>query len=166
LGLNSRELNSHLLLPCIYRDEDEQKKIIEDMAEACLGEIKTDTHPNTAFWIGFRSYGRALLLLSHVIKPRGFSEEAEWRLIFGIEANTGMKLDFRPRGSVLTPFYRWKPDGGIPLRKIIVGATPRMEQAVSVVWSFLEHGSVKIKRIPEEEGFTVEKSRCDYQYWG
>jgi hypothetical protein len=41
-----------------------------------------------------------------------------------------------------------------------------MEQAISVVWSFLEHGSVKVKILPEYGGVQVEKTKCDYQYWG
>jgi Protein of unknown function (DUF2971) len=166
LGLSSKELKHHLLLPCIYKDEEEQKKIIKEIVDDCLSRVAEDTHPGKAQRIAFESYGAALLLLSHIIKPQGFSEEAEWRLIFGMEQHTDMKLDFRPKGNVLTPFYRWKPEGGIPLRKIIVGATPRMEQTISAVQSFLTHGSVKVKIPIEYGGVQVEKTKCDYQYWG
>jgi len=154
LGFNSDDLvilrrREFELVPCLYR-EDEQIRLISEMASIACENLAKDTPPEKVFALQMVKWGAA-------IKDRAFHEEEEWRLV---SARFKPEPIFRAGKSFLVPYVemdltnrhtpRYKMDC---ISSVTVGPTPHPElsqRAVSDVFDRYEvnYGANRLSGVP------------------
>ena len=102
------------------------------------------------------------------MKHPSFAEEREWRAAKLYKGDT-VALRFRPGKSSLIPYI------AIPLpvqhvdkeliKRIVVGPTPKVEEAITAVKMLLRSNGYKVKKFNEETGVEVISSQIPYRDW-
>lgn len=123
---HSIEARQFTLGKCIY-DPAIQDAIVEQAIMRCL-EDELAFPPRTNR--GFRGpLARILFQCGVFFKEPSFSEEREWRLVSSLVWFNDQQLCFRPGRSMIVPYYRlpFEPQGGLPVRSVVVGPCPHMQ---------------------------------------
>ena len=120
----------------------------------------------------------AILINATLFKDNAYFEEKEWRIVilsfdYGIpESNepneSGILVKYRSGVIGITPYIEF-PLGlrtaESPLRKIVVGPTPYMDQAVKGVEMLLEYKGIRLKSKDYPDGVEVVPSKIPYRNW-
>jgi hypothetical protein len=139
--LGGIERHGFILGPCIY-DREVQQRIVDEAIAHC---VQSDLmFPSQRRW-GFHGPLADILFRCGVFfKDSSFEEEKEWRLVSPTIFYHDSRLQFRPRNSMITPYYGLPitSDGGpLPIQYVVVGPCPHMELAASAATSLLmRHG--------------------------
>jgi len=126
--------NTAYLLPCIYK-EDEQKELVRELVNCCsLQDPGEDRETEEMPQINEISFEKAVLLISPMIKDKGFEDEEEWRLIF-----KGGRTDpeFRSGNSSIIPYWKINLNLNKTLYQIVIGPTPLKDQSKNAVRTLL-----------------------------
>lgn len=120
---------------------------------------------------------RRMLLMGLTInattfKNKAFNEEKEWRIVVLLskrdDASLELPLRFR-RGAIgITPYVEFPLELGksrFPLRRIVIGPAPHMEQAVKGVEMCLEAKGIRLKSKDFPDGVEVVPSEIPYRNW-
>lgn len=120
----------------------------------------------------------ALLINASTFKDPAYSEEREWRIVLNLSSSESLddkvsnanRIPVKFRGGILgvTPYVEFplgltQPTS--PLRKIVVGPTPHMDQAVRSVQMLLQDRGIKLKIKDEPQGVEVIASQIPYRNW-
>jgi hypothetical protein len=124
---------------------------------------------------------RATLLMGLTInattfKDNAFNEEKEWRVVVllsrhnnaDLEKSQEMPVKFRSGAIGITPYIEFPLELSTPkspLRRIVVGPAPHMEQAVKGVEMLLEGKGIRLKRKDFPDGVEVVPSNIPYRNW-
>ena len=175
------------LLNCLY-EENDKRSALKSAADILVpsfrkfwgtsGPTPGNSHKNEASLAEFRR--NALLgwvINASTFKDPAFSEEKEWRVVIlgpGREPSKGRKkmldssVKFRSGPMGVTPYVQF-PLGlssrNSPLRRIVVGPTPHMEESVTAVEMVLEDRGIKIRKEGCQAGIEVLPSRIPYRNW-
>jgi hypothetical protein len=138
------------LVRCVY-EPDEQLEVVRAILAMALHTSPERPVVPAAAEATFR---RSMVLLAASLKPSGFREEQEYRIVTP-EIAPG-DLHFRASDSIITPYVPL-PFGRAQPVKILVGPTPHSEESQQSVRALLE-----------KYGFhdtTVEASAIPYRNW-
>jgi hypothetical protein len=164
LGFRSEALGSSAasisgaLAACVYGRE-EQVKIIDEMIGLAVEDVRQlKNHNEDRITALATNFIEQLFSCGALFKDKGFHEEAEWRLISGVQADLG-KYGYRVGKSTLVPYLkfglrgaRW--DGEI--QSATVGPCPHPDDALRAVRGlFAKHGIMG----------DVSLSNVPYRYW-
>ncbi len=118
----------------------------------------------------------AFVVNATLFKNKAFFEEKEWRIVMlpsifpEDRKRDGSKLPVRFRCGTMgiTPYTEFPlglrtPES--PLRKIVVGPTPHMEQALNAIKMLLEDRGVRLKSKDFTDGVEVVPSQIPYRNW-
>jgi hypothetical protein len=117
------------------------------------------------------------IINASTFKDPAFSEEKEWRVVIvgsGREPSNGEKevldgsLKFRSGPLGVTPYVQFPlrlSSGSSPLRRIVVGPNPHMEESVNAVKMILDDRSLKTSKEGCQTDIEVVPSRIPYRNW-
>lgn len=175
------------LLNCLYK-QSEKRVALKSVADLVIPSIRRfwETAESTAanrqeHEASFAEFRRSALLgwviNASTFKDPAFSDEKEWRVVI---LGPGTKLPksrrrgadspvrFRSGPMGVTPYLQF-PLGlsspSSPLRRIVVGPNPHMEESVKAMEMILESQSMKLKSEGHPEGIEVAPSRIPYRNW-
>lgn len=89
-------------------------------------------------------------MLAPFIKNYGFRQEQEMRIIF-LASEHGLNIGYRNDRNVLKPYLDNETVEGWPVCEIMVGPGRNQNQVFQSICHFLEHTSLKIKRLSDKE---------------
>jgi hypothetical protein len=103
------------------------------------------------------------------MKHLAFREEREWR-IAKVFSPKPMDVNFRPGMSSLVPYIAiplpiLNENGSSLIRRIIVGPSPEIENAVAATKMLLASKGYKIRHSRDDEGVEVVSSKIPYRNW-
>ena len=103
------------------------------------------------------------------MKDPAFCDEREWR-VAKMCNETPSDIMFRPGKSSLIPYIaiplpRSCDDGTSLIRRIVVGPSPKIDDAVAAVRMLLESQNYKIRGSGEADGVEIVPSRIPYRDW-
>jgi hypothetical protein len=158
------------------KKNEEYKEIIKEGTKQFIGENHREPNQedlNKIIKPAVSSLLRTLsgnyFLLAAKFKDEAFSEEREWRIVFHAirekvleahRAEPDRKLvEFRPGKFGVTPYVDFPLNlkTNNPLRRIVVGPCPHMEEAVDAVKFLLAANGI--------QGVEVEDSKIPYRNW-
>lgn len=109
-------------------------------------------------------------IMTHVafMKHSGFAAENEWRIAhFLFRPDSGVK--FRTSGSCVIPYVEIPLPLGEPgvnaIRRVVVGPSPKMPQAVRAAQMLLRCSGHKVKDEGVEYGVEVDPSKLPFRSW-
>jgi hypothetical protein len=113
-----------------------------------------------------------LTLNATTFKNKAFKEEKEWRIVVLLskhdEASLQLPLKFRKGAIGITPYVEFPLElstSRSPLRRIVVGPAPHMEQAVKGVEMCLEAKGIRLKSKEFPGGVEIVPSEIPYRNW-
>lgn len=146
--------------PCLY-ELSKQRNLIRALVKIVLEQNIKGTPWNNGNHIPQGGNLRAYLhQYAPILKDPSFKEEREWRVISYPLGSRFRRFDFRPGGSMLTPYYRFAlthDDIPFNVRKVIIGPTPHPEQAKGSVTKFLSSRELR--------NVLVKNSKVPYRNW-
>ena len=127
---------------CIYEAEVQRTIVREAITHCVEGEVAI---PSRAQWGYHGPLADILFRCGVFFKDPSFEEEREWRLTSSTVNFYDEQLGYRRGTSMITPFYKLpiKPEGSLPIQRVFIGPSPRMQQATSVVTSLLMSNGVQ-----------------------
>lgn len=175
------------LLNCLYKQR-EKRAALKSVADIVIPSIRrfwetTESTPGNrqeheASLAEFRR--NALLgwvINASTFKDPAFSDEKEWRVVIlgpGTKLPRGRKkgpdssVRFRSGPMGVTPYSQFPlrlSSRSSPLRRIVVGPTPHMQESVKAVEMILEDRGMKLRSEGRPEGIEVAPSRIPYRNW-
>jgi len=175
------------LLDCLYKSEEKQKAllsvadvVIPDLRRA-FETIESPPVRESEIQSTLKAF-RWQMILGWIInastfKDPAFSEEKEWRIVmFGPgskvpedeDGESGFRLSFRNGPLGITP-YRELPlrlsAPTSPLRRVVIGPTPHLQDSVKAVEMVLEERGVALRSEKHPTGIDVVPSRIPYRIW-
>jgi hypothetical protein len=119
-----------------------------------------------------------LILNATSIKNCAFFEEKEWRIVInpslgpassnGGEGTSYPRVEFRSGPIGVTPFVEFPLDlrsDRSPLRQIVVGPTPHMDEAMRATKMILQNAGIRPRDKSHPNGVEVIASRIPFRYW-
>lgn len=119
---------------CLY-EEDAQSKLLEELCDKLLTEMQ-----NPAFkMLGFDHLARDIYRATLLLKHPAFHEEEEWRVVLPpAEILPAPTVNYREGASLLVPYIELQlPPDCEWLAKIVVGPTPRPDDSLRSIESYL-----------------------------
>ena len=106
-------------------------------------------------------------LKSAFLKSAAFRAENEWRIVM-FSYGPPAEIQFRPGQSSLIPYIAISlPLGPAEclIRRVVVGPSPRIDEAVESAKLLLKSGGYKIRTGEEKEGIDVVPSNVPFRNW-
>jgi hypothetical protein len=174
------------LLYCVYSDHD--KRVVFQNAEETFANRLTQIKAGIAISgmaedprvaLIARSLAHEMIISATTFKNPAYFEEKEWRIVIlpprGGESSettspygSGLPVRFRNGALGITPYVEC-PLGlrspNSPLRRIVVGPTPHMEEAITAVEMLLEDKGVLLRSKDLHNGVEVVPSKIPYRNW-
>jgi hypothetical protein len=137
---------------------------------------------NDEIWAVIPSMVRELLtewtINAPIFKNPAFFEEKEWRIVIlasrdhapedDLSGKEEISVKFRSGVVGVTPYVEFPLRLGTPespLRRVVVGPTPHMEQAARGVEMFLEDKGIRLRTADSPNGVEVVPSKIPYRNW-
>src|ERR1035437_1163620 len=175
------------LLNCLYK-QGEKRKALKSVADIVIPSFRRvwettgSTPGNRQEYEDCLAEFRRNALLGWIInastfKDPAFSDEREWRVvILGSMMKPLMRRKNEPDSSVrfrsgpmgVTPYLQFPlrlSSRSSPLRRIVVGPTPHMQESIKAIEMVLEDRGMKLWREGRPEGIRVAPSRIPYRNW-
>lgn len=175
------------LLNCLY-DQGKKRAALKGVADVVIPHLRkfwetAASAPGTRdeselSLAAFR--GQTLLgwvINASTFKDPAFSEEKEWRVVIlgrgkggsaGGKKKPDMSVRFRSGPIGVTPFLQFPlrlSSSSSPLRRVVVGPTPHMQESVKAVEMILEDRGVTLRNKKHLDGVEVVPSRIPYRNW-
>lgn len=156
--------NNALLLPCIYKQSD-QDEIFKVLKKYILNELlkiseTRDDKLNDRLELFSYQYTKIFLSIASVIKEGSFSEEQEWRFIYYNKKKRDdfLKINFRKGVSTLLPFVKidiTDKNNHLPLSEIVIGPNQYKNLAKESLLSLLKTENEKSKTSTSKISYRV-----------
>jgi hypothetical protein len=175
------------LLNCLYRQE-EKRAALKAVADLVIPNLRAflessrrtpeDPSDNESLLSAFRLQTMlGWVLNASTFKDSAFSEEKEWRVVIlgpskrprkGVERDSTLSLKFRSGPLGVTPYLDF-PLGlssrSSPLRRVVLGPTPHVEESINAAKMILEEKGITLKSEEHPDGVEVAPSQIPYRNW-
>ncbi len=143
IGFDGRALNQTIttyignhLVPCVY-EEEEHKLIIKELINSSILRGRIETRLGIIdLPLSQMHFKDALLLITPMIKDKGFAEEREWRLI-DTNLMSYNQAKFRKGNFSIIPYWEFDIELFDTLKSITIGPTPEPELAEMAIKGLL-----------------------------
>jgi hypothetical protein len=175
------------LLNCLYT-QGEKRAALKSVADILMpsfrkfweasGMTQESLNEHESSYVAFRQQAIfGWVINASTFKNPTFSEEKEWRIVIlgpGSKPSTGSKKEselsvrFRSGPLGITPYLQLPlllSSSSSPLRRIVVGPNPHMQESVKAVEMILEDRGIEIRNEERPNGLEIEPSEIPYRNW-
>jgi hypothetical protein len=168
-------------LNCLYTQE-EKRPALRSTAEILIpslrkfleanGSTQESLEEQESSFAAFRQQAIfGWVMNASTFKNPAFSEEKEWRIVLlgpGSKKGSGLSVRFRNGPLGLTPYLQFPlrlSSGSSPLRRVVVGPNPHMQESVKAVEMILDDRGVGLRSEECPDGIEIVPSQIPYRNW-